>query len=410
MHKVVKLWSKAALLIAFLIVSHVAIAQDASDAVRQQMQVFLTSREALFDARGIDVPKFSQSINAVVREGEKLEREGNYQGALDQLLTLQRVMPLLEVPSYDVHMLSSWLYKKLANNELSQLHKVRADAYRQLLWSGLGKGDTQDDPLRVVMNSEIAEWAKSQLARIVDVKNIPYKGRDQMVVTYQGPSTGNQPRNFYAVIDARTNAQLTKKSDLFEPLAIASLRPQDAEKMRVAGEKRKRFLDDTQFPYLELKGTMDNLYKESTALASSGKFQEALSKLLEIEKIRPIEEIPTPGLLSLYSFLLGKAGNIAKQVEMRGLIFGVNQTIAHSGDGKSPETAVHVIFTNEEYEWLREKKLKPSRQALLNIGNEKFDKMTATDTEGNARDVYFNITRLYAKYAQMMDGPSKPAN
>ncbi len=66
----------------------------------------------------------------------------------------------------------------------------------------------------------------------------------------------------------------------------------------------------------------------------------------------------------------------------------------------SPETAVHVIATSEEYAWLRDRKLTMVRQRLEHGSNATFDVLTAKDAEGTERDFYFNITRMFGKYGQ----------
>lgn len=84
---------------------------------------------------------------------------------------------------------------------------------------------------------------------------------------------------------------------------------------------------------------------------------------------------------------------------MTTLAAGIHQTIVQSGDGRSPATAVEVIATIEEYEWLARRQLTPVRQAVHDIGPRKFDVLTAKNTEGVETDYYFDITRLYAKYS-----------
>ena len=366
----------------------------------------LAQREALFDGRGIDVPKLSQEIGGAVRDGEKLEREGQYQQALDRLLVLEKYMPLLDVPSFDVQMLAGWLHSKLGRNEASQQHRERATAYRALLGQHIGKGDSVDDPLRVVMVNELIEWTKSRLARISDIKSQAHRGTELSIVTYQGPTTGNQPRQLFAEIDRRTRTMTNRALDRFAPIPVAEMRPQDVASLAKAREKRARFLSDQGFSYHELRDLAERLMTDSARLDMDGKSQEALVKLLEIERIRAIEDIPTPRLLSWYSYLMGKTGNVVKQQEMRGLIFGVQQAIAHSGDGRSLSTAIHVIQIEEEYEWLGQKKLKLVTQALREAGGQHYDVMTVQNPQGVQSDVFFNITGLFARQSQMF-APAK---
>jgi tetratricopeptide (TPR) repeat protein len=383
-----------------------AMAQLPSEPSQALVAAALAQRQALFDGRGMDVPKLSQDIGAAIRDGEKLEREGQYQQALDRLLALEKYMPLAEVPSFDVQMLASWLYAKLGRNETAQQHRERAAAYKAVLWQHIGKGESADDPLRTVMVSEIVEWAKSRLARILDVKSQAHRGAELTVVTYQGPTTGNQPRQLFAEIDKRTRAMSNRAFDRFAPIALAEMRPQDVSLLARAREKRSQFLADQGFSYHELRELMGKLRDDSIKLDMEGKPQEALAKLREMEKIRAVEDIPSARWLSWYSYLLGKTGNTSQQQEVRGLIFGVQQAMAHSGDGRSLATAIHVILIDEEYDWLAEKKLKLVKQALREAGDQHYDVMTVQDLQGRQIDVFFNITGLFARQSQLLN-PAK---
>ncbi|HSV50797.1 MAG TPA: DUF4919 domain-containing protein [Burkholderiaceae bacterium] len=393
-------WHRIIVLLALCVVCSFARAQalPVSEEAIAKLQVV---REALFDTRRIDIPQLSDDIRAAIRDGEQLEREGKYETALERLLVLQKYSPLLDLPSFDVHMLAGWLYGKLGQADASQQHRQRAAAYRALLGARIGSGTSADDPLRVVMHSEAVEWLRSRLARVVDFKSNTYGTREIMVFTYQGPVVGSPPQQLFVEIDPRTRAQANARIDRFKPIPVAEMPPKSLEWMRVASEKRNRFLNDSAFPYLELRHQLDELMKRSAELHKNGKLHEALAVLGEVERIRPIEEVPTPRWLIWYSYLMGRTGNVQKQSELRGLIFGVQQVIAHSGDGRTAETAVHVLFIDEEYDWLAQKKLKLGRQSLRHIGGETYDVMSVTDTQGVPSDIYFNITRMYAKYSQI---------
>lgn len=357
----------------------------------------LQQREALFDARNIDVPKLSLDIVAAVREGEKLESEARYRQALDRLLVLQKYMPLLDVPSLNVHVLATWLYGKVGERESAQAHMERAGATLQILRERVGKGETADDPVRVVMLSEVTDLTKSRGSRIVDIKTASQDGRVLLLVAYRGASNPNESRQLFVELDRRAQQQSRRQADIYAPIALAEMRPEHLQWLNAARQKREQFLQDASVPYLDLRGRLDELMKLSVQLDTQGKPADALAKIREIESIRPIEDIPTPRLIGWYSYLHGKTGQSDRQRELRGLLFGINQTIAHSGDGRSPETAIPVLFIDEEYEWLREKKLKMSRQAIRDVGTEKYDVLTVSDAQGGVRDVFFNITRMYAK-------------
>lgn len=390
---------KALAAVALFLLNHIAWSQSAAPDERL-VAAFMDIRQALVEAGDIDTEEMSKTIRATVLDAERLERERNYQAALERLATLRKYRPVTELPSFDVHMLASWLYGKLGDDGKAKDHNARAEAMREVLWRRIGKGDVPDDPVRIIMVNDMIEWARSRLARISEVKSMPHGGRELQAVTYSGPTTGNQPKLAYFEFDPRVQARMSRQISLFAPIPLAQLKPEHLSRLNQAREKREKFLNDRSFPYMELVSKVRDSMKKAAGLDMQGKTSEALEKLKEIESIRPIEEIPMPALISMYSALNGKAGNTQKQIELRGLLFGINQAIAHSGDGLSPETAVEVIAIDEEYVWLNDKKLVRVRQRLLDTPAGKYDVLTAKGADGRESDYYFNVTRMYDKYGQ----------
>ena len=387
------------LLFAFLLPGAAYAAQGPDERV---VSALTAAREALARDGAVDVGELSKAIRAAVIEAERIEKKGDYRGALDRLRQLEKYGPLMELPSYDVHTLSAWLHSRLGDSKSAGAHTARADAMRELLQRRLGSGQTPDDPKQVVMVNDISEWARMQLARVAEVRSYPHKGRELMEVSYSGPETGNQRRIAYFELARPARAAIRAQSRLYDPLPLAELRPDDRKRVEEARQKRNRFLEDTSFPYLELVGKLGEVMKAAIALEAQGRSADALAKLKEIEAMRPIEEIPMTQVVSLYSLLVGKTGNTEKQRELRALIFGINQAIAHSGDALTPETAIEVIAIEEEYAWLRDRGLTRVRQRLLDTPAGKFDVLTAKDAAGNERDYYFNVSRMFARTAQSL--------
>lgn len=83
--------------------------------------------------------------------------------------------------------------------------------------------------------------------------------------------------------------------------------------------------------------------------------------------------------------------------------FGVIQAIAASGDALSPETSIEVIFVEEEYAWLRDKRLTFLRQSLVRTPQRIMDVMHTKDAQGTKRDYYFDITRMAKKEKQSLE-------
>ena len=71
---------------------------------------------------------------------------------------------------------------------------------------------------------------------------------------------------------------------------------------------------------------------------------------------------------------------------------GLLDSITHSGDGRSPETAYQVIAVHEEYVVLRFMGLMPSKQSLSEKNGHSFDVMEAVNPKSSEKvTLYFNI-------------------
>lgn len=382
-----------------------ALAQSAGPANEALVVSFLARRQALLHDPATDPAELSKAIRAAMAEAERLERAQDYQAALDRLLELRRFGPLEALPSYDVHAMAAWLYRKLSDPAADD-HAARAEALRVLLSKRIGGGQSPDDPVRVVMVGEVLEWARMQTARVVEAKPLIHQGRDLQLVTYQGPLTGNQPRTAWFQVAERTpSAAAARRASLFVPIPLAEMSPHFRAAFDQARDKRRRILDDPALSLPELSLLVDDSVKKAGALAVQGKYAEALEQLKAVEVLRPLDEVPTPELVSVHGVLAGHLGDFDKQTVLRQLLFGINQVIAHSGDGLSVETAVHVIMIREEYVWLNDKRLSRVGQTLVETPTGIFDVLRARDDTGAERDYYFNVTRLFRRFGQARPAP-----
>lgn len=75
------------------------------------------------------------------------------------------------------------------------------------------------------------------------------------------------------------------------------------------------------------------------------------------------------------------------------IVHGLIQSIAASGDGKTPETAFVVIAISEEYSLLMMRGLKRTKQTLRRTGEHRYDQMSVEDKSGGVEDIFFNIDR-----------------
>ena len=236
---------------------------------------------------------------------------------------------------------------------------------------------------------------RSRRLRLTELRSLPHRGRELLEAHYTGAAAPDPPKIAYFEMDARVRA--AEKIRLFDPLPISGFNPRQLAALKEAREKRQRFLEDRSFAYDELLYSVRSSMKVAAELDGSGRTAQALAELKKIEAIRPLEDVPFVNLLGMYSYLSGKVGDVDRQRELRQLIFGINQAIAHSGDGLSFETAVDVISVDEEYAWLRDKGLTPAGQRLVETPRGMFDVLAARDAAGNQRDYYFNITRFYPR-------------
>lgn len=103
-----------------------------------------------------------------------------------------------------------------------------------------------------------------------------------------------------------------------------------------------------------------------------------------------------------------ETGNAAKAEFHRAVLSGLCDSIAKSGNGKSPETAYVVIAVDEEYAFLREKGFKVTSQALIAAGGPTIggptDALATAElgTSKKAPTVYFNIAKPAAWFARSM--------
>lgn len=67
-------------------------------------------------------------------------------------------------------------------------------------------------------------------------------------------------------------------------------------------------------------------------------------------------------------------------------------SILETGDGSTPETALHIFQVKEEYEILKMYGLQKLSQKLIHIGDHSFDIIECQNEEGSIIEVYFDIT------------------
>lgn len=79
---------------------------------------------------------------------------------------------------------------------------------------------------------------------------------------------------------------------------------------------------------------------------------------------------------------------------------GLLASIAHSGDGQTPQSAYVVIAVDEEYAFLSARGYQVAGQSLVQFGEHECDALDVVDESGARTTVYFNVDRPWAWLAQ----------
>jgi len=120
-------------------------------------------------------------------------------------------------------------------------------------------------------------------------------------------------------------------------------------------------------------------------------------------------------LLQLKAGMLREMGKIKEADEVRQTWFGVMDSILASGDGRTPETAMQVITTAEEYSVIDVLDLRLIKQALVLKNGHNYDVMTvckATEPENTEKtfDLYFNVDLPFASLHKMFSKEPAPSD
>ncbi|MDR1054664.1 MAG: DUF4919 domain-containing protein [Prevotellaceae bacterium] len=133
--------------------------------------------------------------------------------------------------------------------------------------------------------------------------------------------------------------------------------------------------------------TMDYLKKENQTPEDS----QILIKLLrEAYKEHPFDF----GKANLMATIYNELNDIENYSAIQGRIQRLGDVLQHSGDGKTKETAIHVISTLHENYIFDVKSLKKKKQWLI---ENKYDVIEAVDKLGEPVTIYFNVEQAFKK-------------
>jgi hypothetical protein len=141
--------------------------------------------------RALPLEQLSADITDAVGDAERLLARGRLRPALDRLLQLQRHLPLVEIPSSRVQLLAAFLYTELGLGA-GQAHARLGREQVQFLRRATGRGDAAD-PVRVLMASEIGDWAQAHGASVTEVQRRVLRGRELVAATLSMAVPGGAP-------------------------------------------------------------------------------------------------------------------------------------------------------------------------------------------------------------------------
>jgi hypothetical protein len=108
---------------------------------------------------------------------------------------------------------------------------------------------------------------------------------------------------------------------------------------------------------------------------------------------------------------LGQLGKLGDAVREQEIATGIFKSMMPNGDGKSREHAFVVISIAEEYELIAAQRWRRvGSQALLHDKDHSYDMIEVAGADGEKFELYFQIDRVVASEARMLQPKDKPVN
>ena len=149
---------------------------------------------------------------------------------------------------------------------------------------------------------------------------------------------------------------------------------------------RNAWIDSDFFdPVVDVDGVA-----EADDLREQGNLPEALDVVIRSLMTNPFQPR-----------LLGFASRICAELDDPGAVAHFDYmhtyditTVLESGDGERPESAFRVVCVPEEYGVADMMDLTVTEQALVDLGDRHFDRLTCSDSDGTERTLWFDVTDL----------------
>jgi len=160
--------------------------------------------------------------------------------------------------------------------------------------------------------------------------------------------------------------------------ALADPERADFARLRMAYAQSLGYL-----PFGREQGEIEELHRRMAA----ERWEEALDL---VELLLESDPLSIP-LRFAYAHILEEEGDEFEAGMQRTFANGLLRAMLGSGDGRTPETAIHVLDMREMYLVLDVMGLRAVRSQLTQAGAEWIDQVEASGREGQ-RDVYFNVS------------------
>ncbi len=143
----------------------------------------------------------------------------------------------------------------------------------------------------------------------------------------------------------------------------------------------------------------------SRAVTSDATVSAAEPLLAELAmRVGDLDTVPSLTLHQLRNALAASGGDTARVIEGRAFVFALLQHIDRSGDGRTPATAWHPCLIGNEYAFVRQVLGAHgiTEQTRVHEGERHYDRLTLAMADGSAREVYFDVTDLYRRNAEVL--------
>jgi Domain of unknown function (DUF4919) len=162
-------------------------------------------------------------------------------------------------------------------------------------------------------------------------------------------------------------------------------------------ERVKKSDSSVDFTELRLSFYQSPQYNPDRPMMTYRPLWGAVAQMNYTEAIKIAESVLEGNFVEVNAHMVAQiayqeTGNAERAQFHQYMTEGLLNSIKSKGDGKSIETAFHVISINEEYALLRSIGLRPFEQSLLEDKGSQFDALKVVDPLTNEQSVvYFNV-------------------